>query len=123
MQETQRREFNPWAEKIPWRGNGNPLQRSCLENSMDRGACWATVYGVAKSQARLSTHIDTPLIIDFILHTHLSNNFILNSRFSFKDILEKQKKSFYVYLHDTVSGALHIFVQIQISIRYHFLSA
>ena len=29
--------------------NGNPLQYSCLENSMDRRAWWATVYGVAKS--------------------------------------------------------------------------
>ena len=31
-------------------GNGNRLQYSCLENSMDRGVWWATVYGVAKSQ-------------------------------------------------------------------------
>ena len=31
-------------------GNGNTLQYSCLENSMDRGAWWATVYGFAKSQ-------------------------------------------------------------------------
>ena len=30
-------------------GNGNPLQYSCLENSMDRGALQAEVYGVAKS--------------------------------------------------------------------------
>ena len=30
-------------------GNGNPLQYSCLENPMDGGAWWATVYGVAKS--------------------------------------------------------------------------
>ena len=29
-------------------GNGNPLQYSCLENSMDRGAWWATVHGVAE---------------------------------------------------------------------------
>ena len=29
-------------------GNGNPLQYSCLENSMDRGAWWATVHGVEK---------------------------------------------------------------------------
>ena len=35
-------------------GNGNPLQYSCLENPMDRGAWWAAVHGVAKSQARLS---------------------------------------------------------------------
>ena len=35
-------------------GNGNPLQYSCLENSMDQGAWWATVRGVAKSLTRLS---------------------------------------------------------------------
>ena len=34
--------------------NSNPLQYSCLENSMDRGAWWATVHGVTKSQTRLS---------------------------------------------------------------------
>ena len=34
--------------------NGNPLQYSFLKNSMDRGAWWATVYGVTKSQTRLS---------------------------------------------------------------------
>ena len=35
-------------------GNGTPLQYSCLENPMNRGAWWATVHGVAKSQTRLS---------------------------------------------------------------------
>ena len=35
-------------------GNGILLQYSCLENSMNRGAWWATVHGVAKSQMRLS---------------------------------------------------------------------
>ena len=35
-------------------GNGNPLQYSCLENPMDRGAWWATIHGVAKSRTRLS---------------------------------------------------------------------
>ena len=34
--------------------NGNPLQHSCLKNPMDRGACWATVHRVTKSQTRLS---------------------------------------------------------------------
>ena len=34
-------------------GNGNPLQCSCLENPMDRGAWWAAVYGVAQSWTRL----------------------------------------------------------------------
>ena len=35
-------------------GNGNPLQYSCLENPMDRGAWWAAVHGVEKSQTLLS---------------------------------------------------------------------
>ena len=35
-------------EDPPGEGNGNPLQYSCLENSMDRGAWWATVHWVAK---------------------------------------------------------------------------
>ena len=40
----------PESERSPGEGNGNPLQYSYLENSMDRGAWWATVHGVAKSQ-------------------------------------------------------------------------
>jgi len=40
--------------RSPGEGNGNPVQYSCLENSMDRGAWWATVHGVAKSQTPLS---------------------------------------------------------------------
>ena len=39
--------------RSPGEGNGNPLQYSCLENSMDRGAWWATVHGVTKSRIRL----------------------------------------------------------------------
>ena len=39
--------------RCPGEGNGNPLQYSCLENSMDRGAWWPTVHGVTKSRAQL----------------------------------------------------------------------
>ena len=39
----------PGLGRSPGEGNGNPLQYSCLENPMDRGACWAAVHGVAKS--------------------------------------------------------------------------
>ena len=35
--------------RSPGGGNGNPLQYSCLENSMDRGAWWATVHVVTKN--------------------------------------------------------------------------
>ena len=40
----------PGMGRLPGEGNGNPLQYSCLENSMDGGAWWSTVRGVAKSQ-------------------------------------------------------------------------
>ena len=39
----------PGLGRSPEGGNGYPLQCSCLENSTDRGAWWATVHGVAKS--------------------------------------------------------------------------
>ena len=39
----------PGSERRPEGGNGNPFQYSCLENSMDRGDCLATVHGVSKS--------------------------------------------------------------------------
>ena len=44
----------PGLGRSPGEGNGNPLQDSCLENPMDRGAWWATVHGVANSQTQLS---------------------------------------------------------------------
>ena len=40
----------PGLGRSPGGGNGNPLQYSCQENPMDRGAWWATVHVVAKSQ-------------------------------------------------------------------------
>ena len=44
----------PGSGRFPGGGNGNPLQYSCLENLMDRGAWYATVHGVAKSRTRMS---------------------------------------------------------------------
>ena len=44
----------PGMGRSPGEGNGNPVQYSCLENSMDGGAWWATVHGVTKGQTRLS---------------------------------------------------------------------
>ena len=44
----------PELERSPGEGKGNPLQYSCLENPLDRGAWQATVHGVAKSQTQLN---------------------------------------------------------------------
>ena len=49
----------PGSGRSSGEGHGNPLQYSCPENPMDRGAWWATVHGVTKSQTglkQLSTH-------------------------------------------------------------------
>ena len=45
--------LTPGSGRSSGEGNGNPLQYSCLENPMDRGAWRATVHGVAKSQTQL----------------------------------------------------------------------
>ena len=47
----------PGPRRSPGEGNGNPLQYSCLENSMHRGAWQATIHGVPKSQTQLSNYI------------------------------------------------------------------
>ena len=45
----------PGSRRSPGEGNGNPLQYSCLENPMDRGAWWATVHGVTRVGHDLET--------------------------------------------------------------------
>ena len=46
----------PGLGRSPGEGNGNPLQYSCLENPMDRGAWCAIVHGVIKSRTRLNDY-------------------------------------------------------------------
>ena len=46
----------PESGGSPGGGNGNPLQYSCLENPMDRGARWATVHGIAESDMTEPTY-------------------------------------------------------------------
>ena len=47
-------DLNPGSGRSPGEGNGNPLQYSCLENTMDGGAWRATVHGVAKNWTQVS---------------------------------------------------------------------
>ena len=58
---------SPGCGRSPGEGNGNPLQWSCLENPMDRGAWWATVRRVAKSWTQQS---------DWALTQHVSRKWI-----------------------------------------------
>ena len=66
----------PGLRRFPGGGNGNPLQYSCLENYMDRGAWWATVHGVAELamteciHTHTHTHIQTDRQTDRHTHTH-----------------------------------------------------
>ena len=54
----------PESGRCPREGNGNTLKHSCLENSIDRGARWATVHGVAESCTQLNNYytqnLETP---------------------------------------------------------------
>ena len=60
----------PGWERSPGGGNGNPLQSSCLENPMDRGAWWAAVHGVRKSWTRLKL---LSMLIGLIKHSDHAN--------------------------------------------------
>ena len=56
----------PGLGTSPREGNGHPLEYSCLESSMDRGAWRAIVHGVPKSQTRLSNY--TYFLIEVVFH-------------------------------------------------------
>ena len=60
--------FDTWVRKIPWSRKWQFIQYSCLENSMDRGAWWATVHGVRTSGTQLSTHTHIRVGMSHISH-------------------------------------------------------
>ena len=74
MQKTQEMCSIPGIQglrRAPGEGNGNPLQYSYLENSMDRGAWWAIVHGVTKSRTKLSMHTYIYKYIHTYIHTYI----------------------------------------------------
>ena len=82
--------------RSPGRGHGNPLQCSCLENHLDRGAWWATVHGVAKSRTRLkrfSMHASKVVlhVLQFALYTHIHTHIVKISSHRKVDILGQMK--------------------------------
>ena len=59
----------PGLGRSPGEGNGNPLQYSCLENPMDRGAWWATVRGISRVRHDLALSLGA--LADFHIHVVL----------------------------------------------------
>ena len=70
----------PGLGRSPREENGNPLQYSCLENPMDRGAYWATVHGVTNSWTQLiySTTITTyvPITVQKLCNNSVGTNYL-----------------------------------------------
>ena len=62
--------FDPWVGKIPGGGHGSPLQCSCLEHPVDRGAWGAAVHGVTKSWTRLKQLSRQAVLLVCILRFH-----------------------------------------------------
>ena len=65
--------FDPCLGKIPWGGHDNPLQYSCLEDSMDRGAWRAAVHRVTKSWTqlkRLGTKVPRVVVLAFEMFSY-----------------------------------------------------
>ena len=94
--------------RSPRGGKGNPLQYCCLENSIDRGAWWATVHGVANSLIRLGkwAHIRAFVIKCFQYGT---KRFWGSNRI-FKELLVWKLGNsglFLVYLNAEMEGMLH----------------
>ena len=119
----------PGSGKSLGEGNGNPLQYSCLENSMDRRAWWATVHGVTRSQTRLgeltlgtvllwvfSVTISSPLLFSMNLvqrlvnlwgHPCLSLNKYFTFRIGYLQLGSSGKCNTWNYIHHPSSGQTH----------------
>ena len=87
--------------RSPGEGNGNPYQYSCLENSMDRGAWWAAVHGVAKSQI---LHFSSKNVLTF-------NLLVLLLDLQRRDKMQKQKKK-YISIYKSCLHLLSILSQV-----------
>ena len=80
-------------------GNGHPLQYSCLENPMNRGAWWAAVHGVAKSRTRLS---DFTFAFPFHALAFLKNTHILHLLYQIEFLIIKLLKIFVLHYFGVV---------------------
>ena len=95
----------PYLGRSSGAENGNPLQYSCLENSMDRGTWWATVYVTTKSQIRLSDNCQflkssllAPLNSSSVYSQHSSQGQSIQSRVQiFSTLFSKSCSDFAFY--------------------------
>ena len=95
--------------KLFGEGNGNPLQHSCLENSMDRGAWWATVHGVTKSWTWLSDTFILSIIIvacSFIMWINIFKTYRASM---FSGCVLHILQISYLLLYFISSGDIHVF--------------
>ena len=86
---------------VHWRGNGNPLQYSCLENPRDRGAWWAAVYGVTQSWTWLKRLSSSSSILcnSAFRCLYLSFSPLLFTSFLFTAIFKAASDSHFAFLH------------------------
>ena len=106
MQEVQETQV-PGSGRSPGEGNGNPLQNSCLENSMDRGAWGSSVHGGHKEsdtteQLSLSQNAKAPLT----LASNLWDNFRRHNQFQSEKYLLIKKFSLIKYTWDSKISCL-----------------
>ena len=90
----------PGWRRSPGGGNGNPLQYSCWENPMDRGAWWATVHEVSKNQTWLSdwAHSTHAKIKDNIIHCEGYGQWDVNTiKVTYQDRFERAVKLLNVF--------------------------
>ena len=81
-------------------GNGNPLQCSCLENPRDRGAWWATIYGVTQSRTRLKRLSSSNMVT---YHKATCNPTYNNSIIIRVPLESRKKKKFTMQLVNSLS--------------------
>ena len=78
----KRHGFDPWVKKIHWSRNGNPLQYSCRENSMDRGAWKATVHGTTEMDTTEQVCVHSCMCAHTHTHTYVSTNLVVGRQCS-----------------------------------------
>ena len=78
----RRHRFDPWVGKIRREGNGNPLQYSCRDNTMDRGAWWGTAVGLHSltQLSALAMHVEWREAERSLVSPHKGTNLIMSAQ-------------------------------------------